>query len=117
MAPTVQRHTQLTADRIKTSTISASEAGRIIASKAIPRDRLSYLIQSGTARIGTTRYVEFPTSFSHTPNVALSRAGSFDYPAVSGSVAELTLMTRVSGSFSAQGTPTGNVTWLAQGSA
>lgn len=119
MAPTVSRHTQVTADKLRSKTVSAAEATRIIAAKALERGLTSYLTQVGSARVGTTRYTSFPTSFSDTPSVTISRLGSWDYTAapVAGSAPTEEVMTIAPGSFSAHATPTQYFLWIAEGSA
>ncbi len=116
--PQISRHTQVTADKLRSKTISAAEANRIIAAKALDRGLTSYLTEVGSTRIGTTRYKSFPTAFSDTPSVTISRLGSYDYTApISGSAPTDEVVTIVSGSFSAHATPTSYFMYIAQGSA
>jgi hypothetical protein len=116
--PTVQRHTQITGDRIKT--ISVGDLDRIVPDKALDRSKQSYLTQVGSAWLGTTRYVTFPTSFADTPSVTLTRLGSIDmsaYGPISGSTPLEGIHQIVSGSFLSYATPTAYFMWIAQGSA
>jgi hypothetical protein len=116
--PTVQRHTQITGDRVKT--ISAADLNRIIPDKALDRSKQSYLTQIGSAMLGTSRYVVFPTSFADTPSVTLTRLGSIDmsaYGPISGSAPLEGIHQIVSGSFLSYATPTGYYAWTAEGSA
>jgi len=116
--PTVQRHVQVTADKLKT--ISAADAERIFDDKAINRSKMSYLEQIGSAMLGTTRYVTFPVAFTDTPSVTLTPVGSTDMTAlapISGSAYYYGLHDVVLGSFQAYATPTQYFMWIAQGSA
>jgi len=116
--PAVQRHTQVTGDRVKT--ISAADLDRIIPDKALDRSKTSYLTQVGSAYLGTSRYVVFPTSFSDTPSVTLTPLGSTDMTAlapISGSAYVHGIHDVVSGSFQCYATPTSYYLWSAQGSA
>lgn len=116
--PQISRHTQVTADKLRSKTISAAEATRIIAAKALERGLTSYLTQVGSMRVGTTRYQAFPTSFSDTPAVTISRLGSWNYETpVAGSAPTAEIMSIVSGSFSVHGTPTSYFLYIAEGSA
>jgi len=116
----VNRHVQITADKLKTATISAAEADRIIADKALDRSKTSYLTQVGSAHLGTTRYVIFPTAFSDTPSVTLTPLGSTDMTTlapISGSAYVYGIHDIVSGSFQCYATPSQYFMWQAQGSA
>jgi hypothetical protein len=116
--PSVQRHTQVIAGRLKS--ISSADAERIFEDKAIDRSKLSYLIQTGSAQLGTTRYVTFPTSFADTPSVTLTRLGSIDmsaYGPISGSAPLEGIHQIVSGSFLSYATPTSYYMYEAIGSA
>jgi len=116
--PSVQRHTQVTGDRVKT--ISAGDLNRIILDKSLDRSKQSYLVQIGSAMLGTTRYVVFPSSFSDTPSVTLTPLGSTDMTTlapISGSAYVYGIHDIVSGSFQAYATPSGYYLWQGQGSA
>ena len=118
--PSVQRHTQIDADALRTNTISAAEAARILAPKAIPSDAMQVLKQYGTAHIGTTRVVTFPVAFSNTPAVVLTPLGSTDMTAlagVEGSAYVYGIHDVVGGSFQCYATPTADFSWTAIGSA
>jgi len=118
--PSVQRHTEVTADKLKTETISAAQAERVFADKAINRSKSSYLVQVGSVQLGTSRYVVFPTAFSDTPSVTLTPLGSTDMTAlapISGSAYVHGIHDIVSGSFQAYATPTQYYMYVAQGSA
>lgn len=118
MGSSVHRNLQIRADQLKSATLSAAEVDRIIADKAIDRGRLSYLNQEGSARLGTTRYVIFPTAFSAVPSVTISRLGSWNYSVpIQGSADICYVDTVVAGSFTAFATPTSYYLWQAQGSA
>ena len=97
-----------------------AETERMIAPKTIDRDQLSYLIQTGSAQLGTTRYVDFPTAFGDVPSVNLTPLGSTDMTAlagVAGSAYVYGIHDVVAGSFQAYATPTSYYMWTAQGSA
>ena len=116
--PTVQRHTQITGDRVKT--ISAADLDRIIPDKALDRSKQSYLVQVGSVMLGTSRYVTFPVSFADTPSVVLSALGSVDMTAlnpISGSAYVHGIHDIVSGSFQAYATPSQYFLYEAVGSA
>jgi hypothetical protein len=104
--PTVQRHVQVTGDKVKT--ISAADLDRIIPDKALDRSKQSYLTQVGSCWLGTTRSIAFPVSFADTPSVVLSPLGSTDMTAlagVEGSAYVYGIHDAVSGSFQAFATP------------
>jgi len=97
-----------------------AETERMIAAKTIDRDALSYMTQSGSAQLGTTRYITFPVAFTDTPSVTLTPVGSTDMTAlagVEGSAYVYGLHDVVLGSFQAYATPTQYFMWIAQGSA
>ena len=97
-----------------------AETERMIAAKTIDRDALSYMTQSGSAQLGTTRYITFPVAFTDTPSVTLTPVGSVDMltvAPVSGSQYMYGIHDVVLGSFQAYATPTSYFMWLAQGSA
>lgn len=116
--PTVQRHVQVTADKLKS--ISAADAERIFDDKAIGRSKTSYLEQIGSCWLGTSRYTTFPTSFADTPSVTLTRLGSLDmsaYGPISGSAPLEGIHQIVSGSFLSYATPSSYFLYEAVGSA
>ena len=116
--PSVQRHTQVTADKLKS--LSTADVERIFDDKAINRSKMSYLIQTGSAQLGTTRYVVFPTTFGDVPSVNITPVGSTDMTAlapISGSAYVHGIHDVTSGSFQAYGTPTSYYLWTASGSA
>jgi len=116
--PTVQRHVQINADRFRTETISAAEAERILADKAINRSKSSYLVQEGSAYIGSTRSIVFPTAFTSTPSVVITPLGSPNIlDPISGSAYQYGVQDVVGGSFQAYATPTQYFMYHAQGSA
>ena len=97
-----------------------AETERMFGAKVIDRDLLSYLTQIGSAQLGTTRYVIFPSAFSDVPSVTITRLGSVDLTVVapiSGSAVFSGIHYVAAGSFSAYATPTGYFLWQAQGSA
>ena len=118
MGSSVRRNVQIRADQLKSATLTAAEVDRIIADNAIDRGRLSYLSQEGSARIGTTRYIDFPTAYSAVPSVSIARLGSWDYSVpIQGSADISYVESVVAGSFKAFATPTSYYLWQAQGSA
>jgi len=97
-----------------------AETERMIAPKTIDRDALSYMTQSGSAQLGTTRHITFPTAFADVPSVNLTPLGSTDMTAlagVEGSAYVYGLHDVVAGSFQAYATPSQYYMWIAQGSA
>jgi hypothetical protein len=115
--PTIQRHTQITADKIKT--ISIDDMDRVIPDKSLDRSKSTYLTQVGSVQLGTTRSVVFPTSFTDTPSVVLTPLGSTDMTAYAGLEGNATFGIHdvVSGSFQAYATPSQYYMFQAQGSA
>jgi len=91
---------------------TAAVAERALGSEVLTRRKFSYMVQFGTLRCGTPRYVTFPRTYAATPYVALTPlqygGGTLDKYAVT---------SRRLGSFQAQGSITGNVMYISYGSA
>lgn len=97
-----------------------AETERMIVAKTIDRDALSYLIQSGSAFLGTTRYTAFPTAFTDVPSVTITPVGSTDLAAIVGMAGSAYIHGLHSvdvGSFQSYATPSQYFMWIAQGSA
>lgn len=97
-----------------------AETERMIAAKTIDRDALSYMTQSGSAMLGTSRHIAFPTAFAAVPSMTLTPLGSTDMTAlagVEGSAYVYGLHSVDVGSFQSYATPSQYFMWIAQGSA